>query len=457
MNEAKEHYNEKNDEAIYHNLTEFNSSFEVDRRLFLADIKVNIAYCEGLFSAGVLTRLETERIKNGLQAIVKRAEYDKNYFDELPSENIHSFVIARLVQLIGETGKKLLIGRSEPEQMLTTLRLWLRRKIEEISGNIKEFQKTLIEAAERQKEAVLPSSTNLQKAQTILWAHWCLAYFEMFTRDRERLDEVWRRVNVSPFGAETTFEIDREEIAAALQFEGVAANGLDANSDRDFLIEFVSACALLMMHLSRFARDVIVYNSSEYRFVEIKGMLRSNAALTNQNTSVESLELFGGKASRIFGQLTALVSATNSSSSNMQEEMKATFDTVEIVESCLQAGNLIMKNLRVNEQKTKEAAAKDYLNYPELTDYLLKKDMPFEVAHEKTRKIVAYAVAKNKGIKELNLAELQNFSPNIEEDVFYTLTLEQSLASKNQIGGTAPERVIEALETARQNLEREES
>ncbi|MCA1622852.1 MAG: argininosuccinate lyase [Acidobacteria bacterium] len=457
MNEPKEDYKDEHDEATYYSLTEFNSSFKVDRRLFLADIKVNFAYCEGLFSAGILTRLETERIKNGLQAIVKRVEYDKNYFDELPSENIHSFVIARLVQLIGETGKKLLIGRSETEQTLTTLRLWLRRKIEEISVNVKEFQKKLIETAERQKEAVLPCFTNLQKAQTVLWTHWCLAYFEMFARDRERLDEVWRRVNVSPFGAETSFEIDREEIAAALQFEGVATNSSDASSDRDFVIEFVGACTLLMTHLSRFTRDVIVYNSSEFRFMEVKDTLRSNAVSINQKTNVESLELFGAKASRVFGHQIALLSATNSSSLNMQEEMKALFDTVETVESCLKAGNLIVKNLRVNQQKTKEAAEKDYPNYLELTDYLLKKDTPFEAAHETTRKIVAYAVAKNKEIRELNLGELQNFSADFEEDVFHTLTLEQSLASKNQIGGTAPERVFEALETARETLEREES
>jgi len=457
MNKAKNIYSEKNYEATYQSLAEFNSSFRVDRRLFRADIEVNIAYCEALFSAGILTRLETERIKTGLQAIVKRAEYDKNYFEELPSENIHSFVITRLVQLIGETGKKLLIGRSETEQTLTTLRLWLRRKIEEISGNVKEFQRTLIEAAERQKEAVLPCFTNLQKAQTVLWAHWCLGYFEIFARDRERFDEVWRRVNVSPFGAEASFEIDREEVAAALQFEGVAMNGFDANSDYDFTIEFVGACALLMKHLSRFAAEIIIYSSSQFGFIEFKEAFRSNNVLTNQKSGIETLELFGGKASRVFGHQTALLSTTNFSPSNLQEEMKAIFDTVETVESCLKAGNLIVKNLRVNEQKAKEAAAKDYQNYSELTDYLLKKDTPFETARETTGKIFAYAVAKNKEINELSLVELQNFSANIEKDVFQTVSLEQSLANKNQIGGTAPERVFEALETARETLEREES
>ena len=222
---------------------EFNNSFKFDRRLFFADVSASIAYSDALFHAGVLTRLESERIKNGLQTILKRADYDKNYFDELDSEDVHSFVEARLVQLIGDAGRKLHTGRSRNDQVATAFRLWLREQIEEISKIVRHLQKALIETAERQKEAVLPGYTHLQRAQPILWAHWCLAYFEMFSRDRERLDEVWRRVNVLPLGAAalagTAYEIDREETARQLGFEGVSANSLDAVSDRDFAVEFV--------------------------------------------------------------------------------------------------------------------------------------------------------------------------------------------------------------------------
>ena len=245
-------------------LNEFTDSFRFDRRLFFADIRINFVYCDALFQAGVVTRLESERIKNGLQAIVKRAEYDKNYFEEPAASNIHSFVETRLIQLIGETGGKLNVGRSRNEQTATALRLWLREEIEEISKRTRDLQAALIDAGERQIEAVLPAYANHQKAQPILWAHWCLAYFEMFARDRERLDEVWRRINVLPLGAGilagTSFEIDREEIARELGFEGVSANSLDTVADADFAIEMVGAGCLLMIHLSRLAEDLILSN-----------------------------------------------------------------------------------------------------------------------------------------------------------------------------------------------------
>ena len=448
--------NAKFDEII----AEFYDSSKFDQHLFQADIQVIVAYCDALFNAGILTRQESERIKNGLQSIIKRVEYDKNYFGELASENIHSFIIARLVQLIGDAGKKLHIGWNETEHTITTLRFWLRGEIEEISQFIKEIQKILIEISERQKEAVLPIYINFQKKKPVLWGHWCLAYFEKFERGRERLEEVWRRVNVSPFGAETSFEIDREEIAAALGFEGVTMNGLDTISDRDFVLEFIVSCSFLMSHLARLAEDLILYNSKELNFIELKAEINKASNLTTQEKNIELLEKIRGKSVRIFGHQVTLFSVLKDSPSafnkNMQEEKLAIFDTAETVKKSIKAICLILSKLRVNEQITLRTAMKDNLSAPELIDYLLKKDVPFDVAHETVEKIVHYAVSKNSEINELNLTELQNFSLNIDKDVFQVLSLEHFLASRNQIGGTAPERVFEALLAAKEGLDREE-
>ncbi len=444
---------------------EFNNSFSFDRRLFFADVHASIAHCGALFQAGVLTRLESERIKNGLNTILKRADYDKNYFDELPSEDIHSFIEARLVQLIGDAGRKLLTGRSRNDQVATAFRLWLREEIEEISKIARGLQRALLKTAENQKEAILPGYTHLQRAQPILWAHWCLAYFEMFSRDRERLDEVWRRVNVLPLGtaalAGTSFEIDREEVARELGFEGVSANSLDAVSDRDFAVEFVGACALIMVHLSRLAEDLIIYTSSEFGFIELADAVSTGSSIMPQKKNPDALELIRGKAGRVFGHQTALLTTLKglpmAYNKDLQEDKEVVFDTVDTVKICLRVAAIVLKNLHVHEEKTRKAATTGYLNATELADYLVQKDVPFRLAHDTVGKIVMSAISQNKELDELDLSEMQKFSEHIEADVFEALSLEQTLASKNQIGGTAPERVFEALESAKESLEMEEN
>lgn len=444
---------------------EFNNSFKFDRRLFFADVNASIAHCDALFHAGVLTRLESERIKNGLQTILKRADYDKNYFNELNSEDVHSFIEARLVQLIGDAGRKIHTGRSRNDQVATAFRLWLREEIEEILKIVRQLQKTLIETAEKQKEAVLPGYTHLQRAQPILWAHWCLAYFEMFSRDRERLDEVWRRVNVLPLGsaalAGTAYEIDREDVARQLGFEGVSANSLDAVSDRDFAVEFVGACSLMMVHLSRISEDLILYASSEFQFIELSDAVSTGSSIMPQKKNPDALELIRGKAGRVFGHQIALLTTMKglpmAYNKDMQEDKEAVFDTVDTVKISLQVASIVLKNLRVNEEKTRIAATKGYLNATELADYLVQKNIPFRVAHDTVGKIVMYAISQNKELNDLSLSEIREFSEFIEEDVFEALSLEQTLASKNQIGGTSPERVFEALENAKVDLAREEN
>lgn len=442
---------------------EFNNSFKFDRRLFSADVRASIAYCDGLFHAGVVTRLEAERIKNGLSTILKRADYNRNYFDEIASEDVHSFIETRLVQLVGEVGKKLHTGRSRNDQVATAFRLWLREKITELSKFARDAQQSLVNSAEKNRNAVLPGYTHLQRAQPILWAHWCLAYYEMLARDRERLDEVWRRVNVLPLGsaalAGTSFELDRESVARNLGFEGITANSLDSVSDRDFAIEFVGAAAILMVHLSRLAEDLILYASTEFGFVEFSDAVSTGSSLMPQKKNPDALELIRGKAGRVFGHQTALLSMMKglplAYNKDMQEDKEAVFDTVDTVSVCLQVAKIVLENTRVNAEKTRLAAAKGYLNATELADYLVQRGVPFRTAHDTVGKIVLYAIERGKELNELSLEELKNFSEHIETDIFEALSLEKTLASKNQIGGTAPERVFEALDAARESLARE--
>lgn len=438
-------------------LKEFNSAFKFDRRLFAVEVRVSIAYCDELFGAGIFTRLEAERAKSALYSILKRAEHDKNYFSELPSEDIYSFVETRLVQLIGETGRKLRVGRSRIDQSATVFRLWLREKIEEILASAGELQKAFIATAENNREAVLPGYAQLRRAQPILFAHWCLAFFEMLARDRERFDEAWRRVNVLPLGsgeaAGTSFEIDRESLARTLNFEGITANSLDAVSDRDFAVEFVGACCLLMIHLSRFAEDLILYSTAEFGFV----------AFNNSNESapgkfVSALELIRGKAGRIFGHHTSLLSTLKGLplgfNKDLHEDQQIIFDAVDTVSDCLRAAVIVIENLRVNADITRRAAI-NYFNSGELSDYLIHRDLTVSSANHIVEQIVRHAEAENKRLEDLSLAEMREFSGEIEPDVFENLTLEQTLASRNQIGGTSPERVFEALEQAKESLARE--
>jgi len=438
---------------------EFGRSFVFDQRLFAAAVRVSIVYCDALFHAGVLTRIESERIVNGLQTILKRADFYQDYFDEPNAVDIHSFIESRLVQLIGETGEKMNVGRSRDDQSITAFRLWLREEIEAISTDAQSLQTALLDAGERQKAAVFPAYAHSRKAQPILWAHWCLAYFEQFARDRERLEEVWRRVNVLPLGAAdltgTAFEIDREEIARALNFEGVSANSLDAAADMDFAVETIGAFALLMIHLSRLAGDLIAYSSPELGFIKLSDELSSQ--ISNEN--LEVLEIARGKTGEIFGYQTAILSLLKALPlgihKDLQEIRKAIFAAVDTMKSSLQIITAIVEDLRVDEVKTLVAVTQDYLNTAELIDYLIQRNVSVKTARSLAGKIAAYAVLQNKKFDGLSLKELQTFSESIGSDIFHALSLEQSLASHNQFGGTAPERVYEALEQAKENLERE--
>ena len=439
---------------------EFNRSFGFDQRLFEADITSSIAHCNGLLGAGVLTADEARQISNGLEAIRQRWNVDKTFRESLKAEDVHSFVEANLVELIGDTGRKLHSGRSRNDQVATDLRFWLRDGLDQLDARLRTTQEALLDFADANREVVVPGYTHLQRAQPVLLAHWCLAYFEMLKRDRERMSDVSRRVNVLPLGsgalAGTSFPIDREAVARELGFDTVSRNSLDAVSDRDFCVEFVSSCALVMVHLSRLAEDIILYATSEFGFFELSDAVATGSSLMPQKKNPDSMELVRGKAGRVFGDLQALLTMLKglplAYNKDMQEDKEAVFDGFDTVTACLEVSATVLKNIRVNAERAHSAASKGYMNATELADYLVRKGMPFREAHETVGRIVVKAIERGAELHNMPLQELQAFSKMIDADVEGALSFEQTLRTKSQAGGTSPDRVIEALTAARTEL-----
>lgn len=435
----------------------FNNSFAFDRRLFAVDVRASVAHCNALAAAGVLTKEEAGKIKAGLQTVLEKGAAGGSYFEEMSSEDVHSFVEARLVEIAGDAGRKLHTGRSRNDQVATDLRLWLREAIDQLLGQVRSTQEALLEFAEQNSEAVLPGYTHLQRAQPILFAHWCLAYFEMLRRDRERLGEIRKRVNVLPLGsaalAGSSFPIDREAVARELGFESVSRNSVDAVSDRDFCVEFISACSLIMVHLSRLAEEVILYSTSEFGFFELSDAVATGSSLMPQKKNPDSMELVRGKAGRVFGHtislLTTLKGLPLAYNKDMQEDKQAVFDAFDTTQGCLEVSALVLRNVKLNIDRMRAAASQGLMNATELADYLVRKGVPFREAHELVGRIVVRALKQGVELGELSLAELRSFSGEIDADIFAALTLEQTLATKSISGGTGPERVAEALRGAR--------
>jgi argininosuccinate lyase len=428
----------------------FNNSFRFDRRLFEVDVAASIAYCQALENAKVIDADEGARIRQALETIL-----DAGCAEDANAEDVHSFVEARLVELIGDAGRKLHTGRSRNDQVATDFRLWTRQAIDHLDATLRLTQTALLDFAETNREIVIPGYTHLQRAQPVLLAHWCLAYFEMLARDRERLSDARRRVNIMPLGsaalAGTSFPIDREALAQSLGFEDVTRNSLDAVSDRDFCVEFLGACSLIMVHLSRLAEDVILYATIEFGLFELGDAIATGSSLMPQKKNPDSMELVRGKAGRVFGDLLALLTTLKglplAYNKDMQEDKEAVFDAFDTVTSSLQVTSTVLMNIQVNE-----VVLGGYMNATELADYLVRKGMSFREAHDTVGRIVIRAIDLKTQIEGMSIEELQNFSSLIEDDVYEALSLEQTITSKAQTGGTARESVKESLERARRAL-----
>jgi argininosuccinate lyase len=447
-------------EKPHETFAEFNDSFRFDRRLFAADIRGSIAHAGGLARARLITPDEADAIIGGLTQLMTDSAIDADFFNASSAEDVHSFIEGKLVEAIGDTGRKLHTGRSRNDQVATAFRIWLREEIDAISTLVGDMQAAILDIAEGYRDAVIPGYTHLQRAQPVIFAHWCLAYFEMLKRDRERLGEVFERVNILPLGAGalagTSFPIDREVVAAELGFNGVSANSLDAVSDRDFAVEFTAACSLIMVHLSRLAEDMIIYCSTEFGFMKLSDSVSSGSSLMPQKKNPDALELLRGKAGRVFGHNVGLLATMKglplAYNKDMQEDKEAVFDTVDTVKISLRSAAIVVENAIVDEERAREAAIKGYLNATEFADYLVRKGIPFRTAHDTVGKIVLLGIEQGKELNELSLDEMRTISTEIDDDIFEILSLEQALASKSSIGGTSPARVSEALEAARHYL-----
>lgn len=446
-------------EKPHETFAEFNDSFRFDRRLFAADIRGSVAHANGLLRAGLLSPDEADAVIGGLTQLLADAAIVPDFFAS-DAEDVHSFIEGKLVEAIGDAGRKLHTGRSRNDQVATALRIWMREEIDRIDVLTRDLQAAIVDIAEGFRDAVMPGYTHLQRAQPILFAHWCLAYFEMFRRDRDRLKDLFVRVNVLPLGsgalAGTGFPIDREAVASELGFTAVAANSLDAVSDRDFAIEFTSVCSLIMLHLSRIAEDMIIFCSNEFGFIKLSDAVSSGSSLMPQKKNPDALELLRGKAGRVFGHNSALLTMMKglplAYNKDMQEDKEAVFDTADTVKISLRAAAIVVENAIVDEERSREAAIKGYLNATELADHLVKKGVPFRTAHETVGRIVLLGIGQGRELEELTLEEMRAIAPEIDDGVFEALTLDRTIGSKSAIGGTSPVRVAAALQAAREYL-----
>jgi argininosuccinate lyase len=438
----------------------FNASFSFDRRLIEADIEGSFAQAEALVKVGILTEDEAGTIIEALKEILRRSREDKAYLDSRDAEDVHSFVEAELVALAGDVGFKLHTGRSRNDQVATDLRLFLRGEIDNTRQFISDMQGALLALAEENLDCIIPGYTHLQRAQPVLFAHYLLAYFEMLKRDALRLTEIRSRVNQLPLGsgalAGTGFAIDRQAVAERLEFEGISENSLDAVSDRDFVIEFIGAAALIMVHLSRLAEDFIIYSTSEFAFIELSDAVSTGSSLMPQKKNPDSLELIRGKSGRVFGHHAALLATVKglplAYNKDMQEDKEALFDTIDTLRGSLRVMTTVLGNVRVHADRTRAAASVGFLNATDLADYLVRKGLAFRIAHELVGRVVNHAMAKEIALEEVSLEDYRQFSPLFSDDVYEALKLETSLANKPAQGGTSPERVKEALQKAKNLL-----
>lgn len=432
---------------------EFTASVGFDKKLFQEDIKGSIAHAMMLAKVGVLTSDEAEKIKNALKEIAEEIVQNKFKWS-VELEDVHMNIESALVDKIGEIGKKLHTGRSRNDQVATDIRLWLRNQIDQINTKITELKNVLLELAEQEYATIMPGFTHLQVAQPVSFGHHMLAWHAMLERDQQRFTDCRKRVNQMPLGAAalagTTFPIDRTYTAEILGFDGICTNSLDAVSDRDFAIEFCAAAALLMTHLSRFSEELILWMSAQFDFIDLPDEFCTGSSIMPQKKNPDVAELVRGKTARVNGNLVSLLTLMKSQplayNKDNQEDKEPLFDTAATVLDSLHAYSQMLPNLKVKRDNTLKAAKAGFATATDLADYLVGKKIPFRNAHDVVGKVVAYAIEQVKALDELSLEELQKFSSSIEEDVFEVLTLEGSVNSRDHLGGTAPNQVLQTIE-----------
>ncbi len=440
-------------------LDRFNASFEFDKRLYVQDIEGSMAHCRMLAAQDIITKDEAAQIVEGLAEI--RREMDRGeHVSGHGAEDIHSLVEALLVERIGPLGEKLHTARSRNDQVALDVRMYVRAEVKRLDEALRSMQAELVELAERNADIICPGYTHMQRAQPVLLAHHLMAYYEMFKRDRNRLRDCLVRVNVMPLGsaalAGSTFYLDREMVAEALDFSQISRNSMDAVSDRDFVAEFLFACALVMMHLSRLSEELILWSTQEFGFVLLPDAFCTGSSIMPQKKNPDLLELVRGKTGRVYGNLTAVLTTMKglplTYNKDMQEDKEPLFDTADTVGPCLEVMTRLLQNLSFNSEAMMRASERGYLTATDLADYLVTKGLTFRKAHETAGAMVLLALESNLELSELSMDEMKGFSERIEEDVYDWLDPARCVARRNVPGGTGPDMVALEIKKAKEEI-----
>ncbi|WP_422667516.1 argininosuccinate lyase [Buchnera aphidicola] len=438
----------------------FNSSLSFDYILAKEDIIASIAWSKALMKSNIITHKEQSIIEIALLSLLKEVKDNNQNILISDSEDIHSWVEMKLIEKIGNLGKKLHTGRSRNDQITTDLKLWCKSKINLLLNSIISLQKKFIISAESNHNIIMPGYTHLQRAQPITFSYWCLAYVEMLRRDVSRLKDVLKRLNISPLGSGalsgTAWNIDREELAKSMGFSSATRNGLDSVSDRDYVIELLSVASIGMIHLSRFSEDLIFFNSGEANFIELSDDITSGSSLMPQKKNPDALELIRAKCGRVHGSLFSILTVLKglplSYNKDMQEDKEGLFDALYTWNICLSVSELVLNNIKMKSLSCKKAAEQGYSNATEVADYLVKKGLTFREAHHISGQLVLRAIHDNKSLNNLEIFIFKKYSDLIEEDIYEHITLESCLKKRKSKGGVAPEQVCQEIIKSKKRL-----
>ena len=438
---------------------DFNSSIRFDCRMYAQDIRGSMAHAAMLAAKGILTAADAETIIAGLGEILEALQSGALSIDPA-AEDIHMFVEAELTKRIGDTGKRLHTARSRNDQVALDLRLYLRDEAAEIVALLKTLLDAIASQAEQHKTTILPGYTHLQRAQPITFAHHLLAYAMMFTRDITRIQDAVKRMNVSPLGscalAGTTYDTDRQMVAQALGFDGICLNSIDGVSDRDFCVELLSAFATVMMHLSRFSEEIILWASWEFKFIELDDSYTTGSSIMPQKKNPDIAELVRGKTGRVYGDLMAMLTVLKgiplAYNKDMQEDKEAIFDAIDTVKQCLTVFPPMIRSMRALPENMRRAAQRGFINATDLADYMTKKGIPFRSAYKISGQLVAYCIQHDTVLEELPLALYRSYSPVFEQDVYQAIALETCVNKRISAGGTGPASIEAQLRAVREFL-----
>lgn len=453
----KNTWSDRFESALHPAIAVFNASIGFDIQLIEYDITGSIAHAKMLAKTGIISNTEAQQLTRGLEQI--RTEYRQGEFNPgVDAEDVHFAVERRLTEITGDVGKKLHTGRSRNDQVGTDIRLYLKAEIKEIQSYIKEFQTTLLTLAENNIETLIPGYTHLQRAQPLSLAHHLMAYVQMLQRDYLRLEDVFKRTNISPLGcgalAGTTFPIDRHYSAELLEFADIYANSLDGVSDRDFAIEFLCAASLIMVHLSRLSEEMILWASEEFNFINLKDSCSTGSSIMPQKKNPDVPELVRGKTGRVFGHLQGLLVIMKglplAYNKDLQEDKEGIFDAVKTVKGCLEAMNILLaEGITFNKTRLNSAVAEDFSNATDVADYLAAKGVPFREAYNLVGKVVKTSLAQGKLLKDLTLQQWQSIHPAFDNDIYEAITPKNVVAARNSYGGTGFEQVKAAIAEAK--------